>query len=41
MDLNTEIKMLATMEALDNKLLAIRAGRANPAMLNGIPSSKA
>ena len=36
MDLNTEIKMLATMEALDNKLLAIRAGRANPAMLNGI-----
>lgn len=36
MDLNTEIKMLATMEALDNKLLSIRAGRANPSMLNGI-----
>jgi len=36
MDLNTEIKMLSTMEALDTKLLAIRAGRANPAMLNGI-----
>ena len=36
MDLNTEIRMLSTMEVLDNKLLAIRAGRANPAMLNGI-----
>ena len=36
MDLNTEIKMLSTMEVLDTKLLAIRAGRANPAMLNGI-----
>ena len=24
------------MEVLDNKLLSIRAGRANPAMLNGI-----
>ena len=36
MDLNTEIKMLSTMEALDNKLVSIRAGRANPAMLNGI-----
>ena len=36
MDLNTEIKMLSTMEVLDNKLLSIRAGRANPAMLNGI-----
>jgi len=35
-DLNTEIKMLSTMEALDNKLVSIRAGRANPAMLNGI-----
>jgi len=35
-DLNTEIKMLSTMEVLDNKLLSIRAGRANPAMLNGI-----
>ena len=36
MDLNTEIRMLATMESLDNKLLSIRAGRANPSMLNGI-----
>ena len=36
MDLNTNEKMLSTMEALDNKLLNIRAGRANPAMLNGI-----
>lgn len=36
MDLNTELKMLSTMEVLDNKLLSIRAGRANPAMLNGI-----
>ena len=36
MDLNTELKMLSTMEVLDNKLVAIRAGRANPAMLNGI-----
>ena len=36
MDLNTEIKMLSTMEVLDNKLNSIRAGRANPAMLSGI-----
>jgi len=36
MNLNTEIKMLSTMEVLDNKLLSIIAGRANPAMLNGI-----
>lgn len=36
MNLNTEIKMLSTMEVLDNKLNGIRAGRANPAMLNGI-----
>jgi len=35
-DLNTEIKMLSTMEVLDNKLNSIRAGRANPAMLSGI-----
>ena len=33
---NTEKKMMATIEALKNKLLNIRAGRANPAMLNGI-----
>lgn len=36
MDLNTELKMLSTMEVLDNKLVSIRAGRANAAMLNGI-----
>ena len=36
MDLNTESKMIKAMEALDSKLLTIRAGRANPAMLNGI-----
>lgn len=36
MNLNTEGRMLATIESLDNKLLSIRAGRANPAMLNGI-----
>ena len=36
MDLNTELKMLSTMEVLDSKLLSIRAGRANPSMLNGI-----
>lgn len=36
MNLNTEGRMLATLESLDNKLLSIRAGRANPAMLNGI-----
>lgn len=32
----TEQKMKKTLEALDTKLLNIRAGRANPAMLNGI-----
>jgi len=36
MNLNTELKMKSTMENLDTKLLSIRAGRANPAMLNGI-----
>lgn len=36
MDLNTENRMLKAMETLDSKLLSIRAGRANPAMLNGI-----
>ena len=36
MDLNTEIRMLKAIESLENKLLNIRAGRANPAMLNGI-----
>ena len=36
MDLNTENKMLKAIESLDSKLISIRAGRANPAMLNGI-----
>lgn len=36
MDLNTEIRMTKAIETLENKLLNIRAGRANPAMLNGI-----
>lgn len=36
MDLNTENRMLKALETLDSKLLSIRAGRANPAMLNGI-----
>ena len=36
MDLNTEVKMQKAIEVLDNKLLTIRAGRANPAILNGI-----
>ncbi len=36
MNLNTEEKMQKVIEALDNKLTSIRAGRANPAMLNGL-----
>ena len=36
MNLNTEEKMYKAIVALENKLLNIRAGRANPAMLNGI-----
>lgn len=36
MDLNTEMRMLKAIESLETKLLNIRAGRANPAMLNGI-----
>lgn len=36
MDLNTESRMLKALETLESKLLSIRAGRANPAMLNGI-----
>jgi len=33
---NTEEKMMMTMESLDNKFLNVRAGRANPNMLDGI-----
>ena len=36
MDINTEIRMIKAVENLDEKLITIRAGRANPAMLNGI-----
>lgn len=36
MNLDTEFKMMKAIEALDAKLVSIRAGRANPAMLNGI-----
>ena len=34
--MDTEKKMIATIESLKSKLTTIRAGRANPAMLNGI-----
>lgn len=36
MNLNTEEKMFKAIDTLESKLLSIRAGRANPAMLNGI-----
>ena len=36
MNLETEIKMMKAIENLEGRLLNIRAGRANPAMLNGI-----
>ena len=36
MNLNTESKMQKVIEVLDSKLVTIRAGRANPSMLNGI-----
>ncbi|MBQ9834080.1 MAG: ribosome recycling factor [Bacilli bacterium] len=36
MNKEIELKMQKTIENLDNKFLNIRAGRANPAMLNGI-----
>ena len=36
MNLNTENKMQKVIETLDSKLLTIRAGRANPSMLNGL-----
>lgn len=34
--MDTELKMKASIESLKTKLMTIRAGRANPAMLNGI-----
>lgn len=36
LDSNIEQKMQKTIESLENKFINIRAGRANPAMLNGI-----
>ena len=33
---NAELKMINAIEVYENRLLSIRAGRANPAMLNGI-----
>ena len=33
---NAELKMMNAIETYENRLLSIRAGRANPAMLNGI-----
>lgn len=33
---NTELKMITCIENCENRLTSIRAGRANPAMLNGI-----
>lgn len=36
MNLDTDTKMQKAIETLENRLLNIRAGRANPAMLNGI-----
>ena len=34
--MNTEKQMQKAMESLDNRLLNIRAGRANPAILNKV-----
>ena len=31
-----ELEMMAALEVMDNRLTTIRAGRANPAMVNGI-----
>ncbi len=36
MDAEVELKMMQTIENLQSRLTNIRAGRANPAMLNGI-----
>ena len=37
--MNIEDKMTKVIQALENKFINIRAGRANPAMLNGIQVS--
>ena len=37
--MDTELKFIKSIEVLEEKLLNIRAGRANPAMLNGINAS--
>ena len=34
--LNTEEKMMLSIEALENRFLNVRAGRANPNMLDGV-----
>ena len=39
MNKEIELKMQKTIESLEAKLVNIRAGRANPAMLNGITVS--
>ena len=36
MNIDTDSKMSKAIEALDGRLASIRAGRANPSMLNGI-----
>ncbi len=33
---NTELKMMTSIETLENRLLNIRAGRANPSLVSGI-----
>ena len=33
---NTELKMISSIENLENRLLNIRAGRANPSLVNGV-----
>lgn len=33
---NTESKMMLTIESLENKFLNVKAGRANPSMLDGV-----
>lgn len=35
-DSNIELKMMHALETMDTRLTSIRAGRANPAMVNGI-----